>query len=262
MVLLLWVVRDEIRSRLERPCPGHTGLLTYEVEERSDGSLHYPTSEEAEYPWALCKEYARGLKAQIQKERVPQQVHQEAREGWYLRQLMRSTARLQNEDLGKAMARYLTRWESEMRAGEEMHHLIDLLHSSSMRGTDIRFHMSLGADHQPEEVPYPAMRWRWHTVTAYPWKQEAHINELELNAMVVMSKHRGRSVAKFHTRWMHVLDSMVSRGAIAKGRSSSRRLNKALKKHAAAVLAQNSYCFPLWTISQWNFSDKASRRHG
>ena len=69
-----------------------------------------------------------------------------------------------------------------MRAGEEMHHLIDLLHSSSMRGTDIRFHMSLGADHQPEEVPYPAMRWRWHTVTAYPWKQEAHINELELNA--------------------------------------------------------------------------------
>ena len=69
---------DEIRSRLERPCPGHTGLLTYEVEERSDGSLHYPTSEEAEYPWALCKEYARGLKAQIQKERVPQQVHQES----------------------------------------------------------------------------------------------------------------------------------------------------------------------------------------
>ena len=122
---------DEIRSRLERPCPGHTGLLTYEVEERSDGSLHSPTSEEAEYPWALCKEYARGLKAQIQKERVPQQVHQEAREGWYLRQLMRSTARLQNEDLGKAMARYLTRWESEMRAGEE--------NASSHRSAALKF---------------------------------------------------------------------------------------------------------------------------
>ena len=122
--------------------------------------------------------------------------------------------------------------------------------------------MTLGSDHQSEEIPYPAMRWRWRTVAAYPWKQPAHINELELNAMVVMSQHRGRTVGKFHTGWMHVLDSMVSRGAIAKGRSSSRRLNKALRKHAAAVLAQNSYCFPLWKISQWNFSDKASRRHG
>jgi hypothetical protein len=88
-----------------------------------------------------------------------------------------------------------------------------------------------------------------------------HINELEMNALVVMSKHRGRSTSKFHTRWLHVLDSMVCRGAIAKGRSSSRRLNKVLRKHTAAALAQNGYLFPLWTISQWNFSDKASRRY-
>ena len=41
---------EEIQSRLEVNCPGHVGLLTYDVEERSDGTLHYPTSDESEYP--------------------------------------------------------------------------------------------------------------------------------------------------------------------------------------------------------------------
>lgn len=121
--------------------------------------------------------------------------------------------------------------------------------------------MVLGEDNVQHEIPYPALRWKWRTITAFPWKQESHINELELHAMVVMSKHRGGSITKFHTRWFHILDSMVSRGALAKGRSSSTRLNRVHRKHSAAALAQDGYTFPLWTISQWNFSDKASRRH-
>ena len=76
------------------------------------------------------------LKAQVQHERILQQVDQGAREAWYLRQMMKSTPRLQQESLARAMARYLTRWESEMKMGEEMNHVTDLLHSSSMRGPD------------------------------------------------------------------------------------------------------------------------------
>ena len=253
---------EEIHRRLHIECPGHQGLLSYEVQERADGTLHYPTEEEAEYPWSLCLAYAQGLKAQVEKEKVWAMAYQEAREGWYQNQLAKSTQRLQSEEISRPMAKFLARWEKEMIRGEELTHLRqDLFLSASMRGTGIRFHMTLGIDDSPQEIPYPALRWRWQTVTSYPWKQEAHINELELNALVVMSKHRGRSVDKFHTRWLHVLDSMVSRGAVAKGRSSSRRLNRALKKHAAAMLSQNGYCFPLWTVSQWNFSDEASRRH-
>ena len=149
-----------------------------------------------------------------------------------------------------------------MTRGNEAQHLQELPKSASMRGTDIRFFMKLDADSVEHEIPYPALRWKWQTVTSYPWKQEAHINELELQALAVMSKHRGRNSKKFHTRWLHILDSMVSRGALAKGRSSSSRLNRVLQKHAASSLAQDSYLFPLWSISQWNFSDKASRRHG
>ena len=71
---------EEVRSRLNVACPGHEGLLGYEVEELPDGSLHYPTEEESEYPWSLCLAYARGLRAQADKEKVFEQVQQQARE--------------------------------------------------------------------------------------------------------------------------------------------------------------------------------------
>ena len=60
---------EEIRAQLTVDCPGHDGLLSWEVEQREDGSFYYPTEEEAEYPWALCRAYAKGLKAQVHKRR-------------------------------------------------------------------------------------------------------------------------------------------------------------------------------------------------
>ena len=106
-----------------------------------------------------------------------------------------------------------------MKSGNERDHLQELFKSASMRGTDIRFFTLIDEETVQHEVPYPALRWKWQTVTSTHG-----------------SRHRGRSVKKFHTRWLHILDSMVSRGALAKGRSSSTRLNKVFKKHAAAAL--------------------------
>eukprot|EP00435_Cladocopium_sp_Y103_P069901 s206_g34.t1 len=205
---------EEIRQRLTRHCQGHPNLLTYEVEELADCRLYFPTEEESEYPWALCLAYARGLRAQADKEKVFEQVYQQSRELWYQDELADPT-------VAKPVATYLTRWEAEMRAGLEEQHLRNLLQRASMRGTDIRIHLSLGSEEEQHEVPYPAMRWKWKTVASFPWAQTAHINELELHAVVVTSKHRARNVQKFHTRWLHVVDSTVSRGALSKGRSSS-----------------------------------------
>ena len=252
---------EEIRSRLNRDCPGHEGLLGYEVEELPDGRLHYATEEEAEYPWSLCLAYARGLRAQADKEKVFEKVRLQARELWYQQQLEASTARLAGSGIARPMATYLARWEAKMQRGEEGLHLRELLRAASMRGTDVRFHMQIGGEEPQHEIPYPALRWRWRTFASYAWKQGAHINELEMNAVIVVTKHRTRSTSKFHTRWVHIIDSMVCRGALAKGRSSSPRINMPLRKQAALSIAQNSYMFPLWTISGWNFSDKASRKH-
>ena len=88
-----------------------------------------------------------------------------------------------------------------MSPGQEKSHLRSLLRSASYRGTGVRFQTEV--DDSMHEVPYLAMRWQWKTVLAFPWRQQGHINELEMNA----------------------------------------------------------YCYPLWTISAWNFADKPSRMY-
>eukprot|EP00438_Fugacium_kawagutii_P004545 Skav222287 [mRNA] locus=scaffold807:294967:296464:- [translate_table: standard] len=121
---------------------------------------------------------------------------------WYEGELSLSTARLNAPEVQAPMAAYLAQWESEMRPGEEYLHLRDLLAKMSYRGTDMRAMMKLTEEaEEAHEIPYPAMRWEWRTIMAFPWKQEAHINELELNAVVATVKHRGRNLAKFHRRW-------------------------------------------------------------
>ena len=60
-------------------------------------------------------------------------------------------------------------------------------------------------------------------------------------------------------RLFHVVDSMVTSSVLAKGRSSSRVLNRILRRICALVLAADLYVLPLWTISGWNFSDSGSR---
>ena len=55
----------EIHRTMHREtCPGHEGLLAYEVHDE-DGYLFFDTATEAEYPWAMCKAYAAALSSQL-----------------------------------------------------------------------------------------------------------------------------------------------------------------------------------------------------
>ena len=60
-------------------------------------------------------------------------------------------------------------------------------------------------------------------------------------------------------RMIHILDSRVVSCVLAKGRSSSERLNYTLRRVAALLLASDVYVFPLWTVSGWNCADFGSR---
>lgn len=163
---------EEIYDELSRPCPGHEGLLSYEVTRNTDGALHYPTEEESEYPKGLCVAYARGLKRQMAKEKVFEAVVQEQREEWYQAQLKDSAARLSDPKVAIPLATYLFRMEVSMVKGTEVEHLRQLLRSASMRGADVRFQMQVGTEEEQHEVPYPALRWKWRTVTSYRWRQD------------------------------------------------------------------------------------------
>ena len=248
---------------LHRDCPGHVGLLPYTVTQRPDGSLVYPTEEEAEYPWELCCAYAKALKKQLEADGVFEAMVVSEREKFYLEELQQSTTRLSTPPVLEAAAALLAREELAFKRGQERKHLQALLRAATYRGTDVRLYSEIfvEGESQQHELPYLAMRWDWKTILAYPWKEEGHINELELNAVAVFIKRRARLPSKHGRRYFHILDSMVSRGCLAKGRSSSPRLNQVLRRCAAHLLGGDMYQFPLWTISRWNFADKPSRLH-
>ena len=248
-----------LQRHLSMDCPGHPGLRSYEVEELPDGTLRFDTEEEAEYPWEMCVAYARAVREQIEADGQFEAAVAEAREAHFLEEMALATNRLADADVAGPMAESLALKEIYMIKGREKEHLSSLLRHATYRGSDVRSFLEV--DGQMHEQPYLATRWQWRTVMSYAWRQEAHINELELLAVAVFLKRRARTRAKQHLRFFHVLDSMVSRGVLAKGRSSSRRLNKVARRCSAYMLAMDNYMFPLWTISRWNFADKASRAH-
>eukprot|EP00438_Fugacium_kawagutii_P025118 Skav230791 [mRNA] locus=scaffold312:65520:71347:+ [translate_table: standard] len=223
---------ETLPAFLHRDCPGHPNLRPYEVEERADGSLRFDTADEAEYPVGLCEAYATAFRRALDAKQYFEMVVQDEFERYYQHELEQSTSRLASAHVTKAVAYELTVQDYKLRPGKEAHHLKSLLRHATFRGTDVRLHLDLEGLEGTEvhEVPYLAMRWQWRTIMAYPWRQEGHINELEVNAVAVFLKRRARSQRQHSTKFFHVLDSSVSRGALAKGRSSSKRLNKVVRK--------------------------------
>ena len=126
-----------LRQYLNRDCPGHDDLEGYAVTQGQDGRLHYPTAEEAEYPWGLCRAYARALRQQLDADGLFEKMVIEERERHFAAELTRSTTRLSQELVTGAIASVLARREQSMMPGEEKSHLRSLLRSASYRGTDM-----------------------------------------------------------------------------------------------------------------------------
>ena len=122
-----------------------------------------------------------------------------------------------------------------MIPGSEAEHLRSLLKGATYRGTDIRHFAAVDCEDQStmHEIPYLAMAWEWKTILAFPWREEGHISELKLNAVAVFRRRRARFKNSQNTRFLHVLDSMVTRGCLAKGRSSSKRFSQVLRRCSA-----------------------------
>lgn len=244
-----------IQRELHLPdCPGHEGLLPYEVTRNADGSLHFSTEEEAEYKGRWCAAYARGLKEQIREWIDRSQMDGRCKSIQW--ELEKSTHRLAEPDVANMAAQVIAQLEQQIVHGREAIHLREMARRLSIRGTDLR--LLLGSD--GTEVPYPAYRWYWEEVLSYAWKDERHINEGEVAAFIVMLKRRSKTPAKHEMRYISIVDSQVTRGAVSKGRSPSKGLNRLLKQCAAYQLGSDQYPLAAWTISRWNFADGATRR--
>ena len=163
------------------------GSWTYEVTENPDGALHYPTEEEAEYPIGFCQAYAEGVYSDFEEQGLFNQAKMEGRLVW-----IRSEP-IHTEASAKGSYRACSSWsilalEQTMTNPQERQHLLALVREASIRGSDVRLFMTV--NEEPHEWPYPAYRWYWQEKLSYPWKQDDHINELELQAFIVMVRRR------------------------------------------------------------------------
>ena len=83
--------------------------------------------------------------------------------------------------------------------------------------------------------------WRWKTVAQCVWREQAHINELELRAAFMMLRWRLRSQVALGKRSLALLDSAVSIAVLSKKRSSSFQLHRVIRRINALELASGSH---------------------
>ena len=131
-----------------------------------------------------------------------------------------------------------------------------------LRGSDVR--LDVGSLYRPDAFPRGSIdpsKWLWHVGLAYRFKHKEHINILELRALVGAFEWRLRSAAFSQCRALHLTDSVVALSVAVKGRSSSRSLNKILRRFAALQCAGGIYPVLGWVESGDNPADEPSRRY-
>ena len=127
-------------------------------------------------------------------------------------------------------------------------------------GSDVK--LSVGVPYRIKAWPRAGLRsqlFHWRIIHGYPWRHVAHINVLELQAMVNGLQWRLRKCSQFNKRVLHLVDSQVLASVVVKGRSSSRRLFKALNKLNALSVAAGVYLSVGYLASEDNPSDIPSR---
>lgn len=99
------------------------------------------------------------------------------------------------------------------------------------RGSDVR--LDVGTLYRADSFPRATVnlhRWLWHIAHAYRFEREEHINVLELRAILHCLEWRARRSGFGDCRCLHLSDSQVALSVCVKGRSSSRQLNRVLRK--------------------------------
>ena len=254
----------QLHARLHSDyCPGHRPgeLLDYLVTTGPMGNLVFDTEEEAEYPFPLCLGYSQAVQEALKEwsgTTIPAGLSDQST--WMLDMLSHATKRLSDEKVAEVVWPILKNLVATMCPGQEQKHLRLLLQCGDFRGSDVILSNQEVVSEDRQLAPYPAFAWQWESVQSYAWSQTQHINVLEFTAFLNYIRSITRSTRVHSHRLFHVLDSRVCSCIIAKGRSSSRLLNRLCRRFTGFALASDLYVLPLWTISKWNFSDAASRQ--
>ena len=102
-------------------------------------------------------------------------------------------------------------------------------------------------------APVPSKLWRWKVIAGWTWTGgNEHINSLELRAVLTAVKWRIQ-------RQGHLACRLVALHSLSRGRSSSRKLRRAISKVNALLLASSSQVLWGYIHTDQNPADKPSR---
>jgi len=101
----------------------------------------------------------------------------------------------------------------------------------------------------------------WTTIISSKWNYEDWINRLEAHALLLTLKHIVSVESLWNSRICFFIDSSAVLGSVAKGRSSSKRLNHILRRIAAFICTMGIRPLWFWVPSALNPADGPSRFH-
>ena len=186
-------------------------------------------------------------------------VGKEEQQRWVLKCLLHSTRGFSKPGVAAKVCDEVQRLLPTVVRGKEAEHLAHVLEFCDFRGSEVSLRDGTVNEGNRQIIPYPAIVWAWRSVQSYTWHQPHHIKVLELVAFFNYLRACVRRPGNHSSRILHVVDSRVASCVIAKGRSSSCKLNRILRRVGALLLASDVYVFPLWTVSGWNFADAGTR---
>lgn len=97
--------------------------------------------------------------------------------------------------------------------------------------------------------------WQWSSTGE-------HINALEMRAVLTSLRWRIERQQQLHTKFVHLIDSLVALHALSRGRSSSRKLRRTILRVNALLLATQSQAVWAYVHTKQNPADAPSRRPG
>ncbi len=131
-----------------------------------------------------------------------------------------------------------------------------LIEMVGYRGSDL--HVDTLAFYRPDRLPRTSIELMPGngTVKGWKWKHKDHINVLEMEALYQSLRWKMRGGRLVNRRFLHLVDSQVVLGVVAKGRSSSHKLNRVVKKINLLLLGCHAYMLLGWVRSELNPADE------
>ena len=127
------------------------------------------------------------------------------------------------------------------------------------RGSDVHVDSGEIADMRSwPRRPIDVSRWRWKTVWNTKWGKEDAIT-LETVAAHLALLWRTSARKEIKCRFLHLVDNQAALSALAKGRSSSRSMQRVLRRGAAVLLAASMRRALGYTETDVNPADAGSR---